>query len=261
MISKLKDFFIPYDEYIIGTRLKKRLADQKDVGYFKTDYLTRDKTLPYRVIVTAHSDYPCDRKLYDKFSHPGLIKWFARHACYSHPKVEGVPVGHQEPITEILGNTSRLYEKSQETKKNNNLVHMNWRDSTWHERASIRNLYEKKHWITNDPYERSQAGYERYLDGIYNHKFVLCPRGNGAGSIRMWDSLVLRSIPIVKRSQAMSYFEDLPVLWVDDWDQDVLSEEYLEKEYVRIMETEYDLNKLTLSYWANRIIQTVNGSK
>jgi hypothetical protein len=54
----------------------------------------------------------------------------------------------------------------------------------------------------------------------------------------------------------MSYFEDLPILWVNNWLTDVLDEVFLEEKYEEIMEKEYDLLPLTLSYWADKIIKS-----
>ena len=254
MSCSLKNNFIPFEEYMIGTRLKERLKDYPDIGYFKTEHLTVEEARKSKVIVTAHSDYPCDQILFDQYNHSDLKRWFARHATIKHPKVEGVPVGLQEPVTPVLGNTMKIFEKSQEIKKNDNLVYLCWRDETFGGRKKVRGLYQDKSWVRVDPVCRERTGFERYLDGLYNHKFVLCPRGNGPESIRMWESLVLRSIPIVERSQAMSYFEDLPILWVDSWD-DVLTESYLEEKYEEIINKEFDLGPLTVSYWADKIIK------
>ena len=63
------------------------------------------------------------------------------------------------------------------------------------------------------------------------------------------------SARVMARSQAMSYFEDLPVLWLDDWRTELLTPERLEREYQRIMNTDYDLRPLTLSYWVERIME------
>ena len=255
MGCSLKDNFIPFEEYMIGTRLKERLTGYPEIGYFKTEHLTVEKAINSKVIVTAHSDYPCDQALFDKYKHPNLKRWFARHATIKNPKVEGVPVGLQEPITPVLGNTIKIFEKSQESKNNKNLVYLCWRDETFSGRKKVRDLYKDKSWVTVDPVSREEAGFDRYLDGLYNHKFVLCPRGNGPESIRMWEALVLRSIPIVERSQAMSYFEHLPILWVDSWNT-ILTESYLEEKYEEIMNKEFDLGPLTVSYWADKIIKT-----
>lgn len=254
-MTRLADFRTTPEELIIGSRLRAALADVPGVGYFKLDHMWMHDAHKCRVLVTGNSDYPVDAPTLARFWHPGLVRWFGQFATHSDPRLEGRPIGHQEPVTAILGNTRALTDKAQETKHSAGLAYIGWRDSTYqHLRASVRAMYGHEPWVTTDPWQRDQAGYERYLDGLYSHKFVLCPRGNGPGTIRFWDTLILRSIPIMQRSQAMSYFEDLPVLWLDDWRTE-LTPERLEREYDRIMNTDYNLEPLTLSYWVERIME------
>lgn len=246
---KLADFQIAHEELIIGSRLRDMLAGVPGVQYEKLDHMTR--LLPAtRVLVTGNSDYPVDDRAFHYFNPP---KWFAQN-CEGHdPRLVGRPIGHQEPVTPILGNTQAIVDKAQETKHVRNLAYVGWRDSTYFAREGVKALYAGKPWVTCDPWRRDEFGYQRYLDGLYNHKFVVSPRGNGWDCIRTWDALVLRTIPIVERCAAMIHFEDLPILWVDTcWP---LSEDRLEREYERIMSTEYDLRPLTLSYWVDRITE------
>ena len=255
-MTRLADFQTTHEELIIGYRLREALAGVPGVGYFKLDHMLLDDARSCRVLVTGNSDYPVDANVFDHFNHPGLKHWFGQFATVHHSKVTGRPIGHQEPVTRILGNTAAITDKAQETKRHKGLAYIGWRDSTYqHLRRSVRAMYQGEPWVTFHPWQRDEEGYARYLDGLYSHKFVLCPRGNGAGTIRFWDTLVLRSIPIMARSQAMSYFEDLPVLWLDDWRTDLLTPERLEREYERIMNTDYDLRPLTLSYWVERIME------
>ena len=51
----------------------------------------------------------------------------------------------------------------------------------------------------------------------------------------------------------MEDFYDLPILFVDDWDN--LSEEYLNSKYDEIMSKEYNLEKLKINYWNNLILE------
>lgn len=89
------------------------------------------------------------------------------------------------------------------------------------------------------------------MDQMYSHKFVFSPRGNGIDTHRMWESLYLRSIPIVKKCLAMEQFYDLPILFVEDWDN--ITEDYLNNKYIEIMNKEYPLYKLNINYWLNYI--------
>jgi hypothetical protein len=253
MKSKLKDLYIPENEYLVGTRLRQRLSQDGRVGYFKTDFINPDLLEPYEIIVTAHSDYPLNHQRFE-MAPKNLKRWFARHATHVDTKLEGVPVGHQEPVTEVIGNLDPMHDISQKENIPQNLAYVCWRDSTYPtERKLARNLLKDKKWCTIDSLERSETGYRNYLQQMHSHKFTIAPRGHGAGSIRMWDALILRSIPVSLKAPEMRYFYDLPILFLDNWEQ-VEDREFLEQKYEEIMNTEYNLEKLTLSYWEKRIL-------
>jgi len=47
----------------------------------------------------------------------------------------------------------------------------------------------------------------------------VCPRGNGIDCHRVWETLYLGRVPIIKKERAMRYFEELPIVFLDDWAQ------------------------------------------
>ena len=145
MKSKLKDLYIPEDEYLVGTRLRNRLSQDGRVGYFKTDFITPDLFEPYEIIVTAHSDYPLNHQRFS-MAPKHLKKWFARHAVYIAQKLEGVPLGHQEPVTEIIGNLKPMHHISQKENVHKNLAYVCWRDHTY---PTERKLARKEIWHTH----------------------------------------------------------------------------------------------------------------
>lgn len=60
--------------------------------------------------------------------------------------------------------------------------------------------------------------YAEALELTASARFVLCPRGNGVDTHRVWEALYLGSVPIVKRCSVMSHFDDMGILFVDDWE-------------------------------------------
>ena len=49
----------------------------------------------------------------------------------------------------------------------------------------------------------------------------------------------------------MSYFKDLPILFVDSYDD--ISINYLNQKYKDFQEKKFNMEKLSLSYWKNKI--------
>jgi hypothetical protein len=73
--------------------------------------------------------------------------------------------------------------------------------------------------IAYDQFDRKPMSFAAFVSQMAQHKFVLCPRGNGVDTHRLWEALHLGCIPIVKRDPRLRAFERLPILWVDDWSQ------------------------------------------
>lgn len=86
-------------------------------------------------------------------------------------------------------------------------------------------------------------------------KFVVCPRGNGIDTFRLWDSLYLGAIPIVVREAVFhESLIDLPILFLDSYDDfKKLNREILEETYIRMLNREYNYEKLKLSFWLQNI--------
>ena len=59
------------------------------------------------------------------------------------------------------------------------------------------------------------------------------------------------SVPIVVRHIALEEFADLPICWIDRWEE--VTPEFLQSEFARITETKWNLEKLTFGYWKARI--------
>ena len=84
-----------------------------------------------------------------------------------------------------------------------------------------------------------------------NINSVISPKGNGIDCHRTWECLYLGVIPIVEKSTHMSYFNDLPILFVDNYND--ISIEYLNQIYIEFQHKSFNLDKLSLSYWKHKI--------
>ena len=80
-----------------------------------------------------------------------------------------------------------------------------------------------------------------------NYTFVLSPYGQGMDCHRTWEALILGSIPIIKSTEFVKMFEDLPVLIVDDWKQ--INQKLLDDTITKFKTMRFNYSKLTLEYW------------
>lgn len=93
-----------------------------------------------------------------------------------------------------------------------------------------------------------------YYHKISSSKFMICPRGCALDTYRMWDCLYMGCIPIVVKYEGYSDFCDLPILFIDKW-QDYLdlSEEFLKNKWNEMLEKPYNYDKLKFNWWENKI--------
>ena len=250
---KLQEFYIIKEEIIEWDRFLMLLS-QINVPWIKVDdivYNRYDKD--YEKVFIGGGDWEINESNF-------LIKdelklMIGQNLNMISDRILAMPIGMPSfSHDKIIGNLDRIIEKNQDKKIIKNLCYIGLRDETYlSERSMVRKMFSEEIWTTTTVYDRTNEGHSSYIDNIYNHKFTLCPRGNGIDTHRIWESLYLRTIPIVKRCVAMKDFENLPILWIDDWQQ--VNSNFLEEKYFEIINKEYDFEKLTLSYYINKFLE------
>jgi hypothetical protein len=96
-------------------------------------------------------------------------------------------------------------------------------------------------------------GRTQFLASLRQHDFVLCPRGNGIDTHRLWETLYMGGIPVVRRTEYFpSLLVDLPVLVVDEW-RELLDPTFRESSWHDLQARPMDVDRLRLSYWEGRI--------
>jgi len=190
---------------------------------------------------------------------PQTMMWLTTNANIIHPRIQALPLGITDycdysPFHAVIGDTKKLkslIDSHSRTQKN--LVLMNFHDHTYAEvRIPVRQIFESKDFVSNAEYAPDPAGYTRYIEGLRSHPFCLSPRGNGIDTHRTWECLYAGCIPIVQKTVALREFQDLPILFVDEW-RDVSEASVLTKIRNEYYERKWDLRKLTLSYWYQHI--------
>jgi hypothetical protein len=251
-------------KYDIITTDKYLEAFPKD--YYKTDCIVRKSSLHWRgqiaipphinskLIISGHSDYGITSDLVSYYS-PKI--WWTVNKQTSDIRVHSLPLGitnntHESSLHPIYGNLDSMIQIMNQPKYDKNLVYMNFNISTYpQERKKVFDLFCNKEWVTQGLIQNTLEGRSKFLQEIRNHTFVLCPRGNGVDTHRLWETLYMGSIPIVKRDIAMQDFEGLPICFINDWSEITL--EFLENEKHKILSGNWNMEKLKVSYWIDAI--------
>ena len=234
--------------------LKIPLLKNFDIIYTHTIYAQRLfavlSVIDEKVTVVTHN---ADVNVDDKIKIPdNVIKWHTQNVNTQNPKVESIPIGlENERWFKPIHKKEKMEAMLRTPKHRRNLVYMNHNVKTNpSERTKPYQVLENKSWVTTDVGVNGR-GFESYLANVYSHKFVICPVGNGMDTHRTWETLYMGSVPIEKRNLNNRFYTDLPICFVDDWEE--VTERYLEKWIIDNVEKNWNMSKLDFSYWKNKI--------
>jgi len=207
------------------------------------------------LLISGHSDISIENYMVDAYN-PQI--WFSVNNQTTKYHVHSLPLGltnytNETDLHPVYGNCDILIDVMNETIETTGLVYMNFNIHTHHERKHIWDLFKDKSWVNLGEIHNTLDGRKTFLREIKSHHFVLCPRGNGLDTHRLWETLYMGSIPIVKRELGYEQFYDLPICFVDNWED--INEQFLENERHRILHTNYAMEKLKIGYWIDKISQ------
>jgi len=217
---------------------------------YKNQFFNIIKNLPNKFIIVTHNS---DININNVDNLPdNVIKWYSQNVNVIDDRLESLPIGLENSRWfPHIQKQNKILNKLNIEKNIYNLIYMNHNINTnMKERSEVYNILKNKNFVTT---QMSSNGnnYENYIDNVYNHKFVICPEGNGIDTHRKWETLYLNSIPIEKRIINSSFYEDLPICLVDDWEE--INEDFLDNEYERIINIKWNFDKLKMSYWLKKI--------
>ena len=205
------------------------------------------------VLITHNADTHVDESFYPI---PDCItKWYTQNVAVVNPIIESLPIGLENDRWFPEVRKKEKMDAVFNTPKGEcrNLVYMNHSIATCPaKRTKVTELLTGKPWVTVE----NGVDFDTYLNGVYNHRFVICPEGNGIDTHRTWECLYMGTIPIEKKNINNQYYTDLPIVFVDDWEE--VTEERLSKEN-RFADrvTNWNFHKLLFKYWRNKILNTL----
>jgi len=139
------------------------------------------------VIVTHNSDV----NITDSFKPPeNVLKWHSQNVNVINDKITSLPIGlENDRWFRGVHKKDKMLAKLKEKKHHRNVLYVNHNIATYPEdRLKPYQLFEGKHWATIERGVNGK-GFDEYLDNLYNHRYVICPRGNGMDTRRFWECL------------------------------------------------------------------------
>jgi hypothetical protein len=208
------------------------------------------------IIFTNLEDTPITEDIHDLI--PENVKGiFGVNAIGFGGKVHPFPYGVQRIIHPSDNRIGILHEMMERDVNPSKLLYINHAEHTnISERGNIREKFEKLKYATVD----NRVSYDIYCQQILNHKFMICPQGNGVDCHRNWEVLYLKRVPIMKRTLYLEkLFDGYPILWVNDY-AEITKTLLTNNEYLYDQARNLDNNLLDLYSVFNRAVKRAKNS-
>ena len=199
------------------------------------------------VLVTAESDDAVNAS--DSIP-PQIGCWFSTNSA--HPAVCQLPLGLGNSYCPVTAKADMLADACGMQKSG--MLYLNFRPET--NRGARQVLWEsysaaeREGWVTR---RAGDVSRKDFVLELASHRFALCPAGNGIDTHRMWESLYVGTIPVVKNHPALESFHDLPILFTDHLEG--LSKSFLETREAEMAAREWNWSKLYSSWWTARFAE------
>lgn len=165
------------------------------------------------ILVSGVSDLSVPQDLFNKIVNcKYILKWYTTNPIKDHEKVEFLPIGFAEK-NRINGNEFTLYSAHKElfnTTKDDSIYISYHGNSNPYRNNIIKELSK----YTNVIVEKNKLDFKDYLIELSKHKFSVCIEGNGIDVHKTYESLLVGSIPIIKKSGSISWFKKYGLLGI-----------------------------------------------
>lgn len=198
-------------------------------------------------VITHEGDYQITEELFS-LKPKCISKWYAVNVNYDHKNLIPIPLGIANDYCPITLKYDDLVVKKIDTPKK--LLYINHRSANnFKSRSWIYDHFETDDWCTKD---EPNLSLEEYKQKLGQHKFILCPTGNGIDTHRLWESLYYGIIPIVETNiHYKKCLKNLPVIIVDSFTE--ITKEFLIKKEKEFSKKQFNMDKLKVSWWIDGI--------
>lgn len=239
------------------------------------------------IVLITHNgdeDQPTDENA-RYLDHPKLVHWFAQNCDRVHAKLTCIPIGIENrqwgPPTDggthgsmpelLLGMmAARLpsytaSDLASIAREDRSFKHT-WAffGKTHVSRDNVISALESLEiqWIrTSGAPDGGKYFVTEYYRNVLQHVAIVCPRGNGRDSHRVWESLYLGRVVVTLHSPADSLLDGFPTILLDSWDDLITIEKNILDAAINFASLKrFNVHKLFMPYWICNIGTAANRS-
>ena len=202
---------------------------ENDIVFLNLDYVRpflkrlREHPPMYKFVLIAHNS---DKMLEDadvSLFEPFVKKIYGINTNCSSPIVQTIPIGFVDDKHKSHAFFANFIVNPVPKEI---LLYMNFSIQTnIPKRSECLKVFQDYSWVT----KQQSLPAEGFYTQLIKSKYVLSPEGTGVDCHRIYESIYLDAIPIVKTSILDSFYKTLPVVIVSSWEQ--VTEQYLLENY------------------------------
>ena len=246
-----------YDE---SSSIDPNKVMHEDKIFVKGDYLKNyfneiHPLIKNKYILFSHnSDEAIDSK-YKPYMDEKIIHWFAQNLVDNFSEeVSLIPIGLENRWYLKNGKLNPIRKINKIKQEKDILILSLFNVGTNPKRKLINEIIRVNSQVVI-PNKKNKLDYLSYLQ---RSKFNVCPEGNGPDTHRVWESLMLKCIPVMKKNNFSKLIADynIPIFLIDDWhklgeiDKDEFNSYY--ENNLQKLDTK---NYAHFSYWENKFNQ------
>lgn len=237
------------DPLIQGYRFKGLMDDK--IIYRDTDKVD-DSVYNYDILITHNSDYSTSMANVDIERNKNMI-WFSTNVDIKHERIRAIPIGLENPewhpnlvkIRKILALRPLPLEPKY-------LCSAIFNTATHPSRRETLKYFQSQPWCHTRK-SINGADFNDYVVKMKDSKFVVCPRGNGIDTHRLWETLYMGKVPIVERcvNTQQLIHGVFPAILVDSFEEvteELLIQWWNDNKYSKMM-----CYRLLMSFWEETI--------
>ena len=243
-----------YDE---SKKLLPQKVKNNDIVFLKTDLIqdyfqnVNSKIDAKYILISHNSDMEIGQRELEMIDE-NIIFWFAQNLSVENTKnYTLLPIGLENLRYQINGVLKNFDIQHPKTKKNKIASSFNISTNV-KVRSKLKEIIDQ-----NKNVESVDSDNHRdYILNLKDFMFNLCPVGNGLDTHRIWESLLVKTIPVMEDSVFTKNLASLnfPILVLESWqDLNDLSSEDLENIYKDEAEKKQFDEVVKLEYWINFI--------
>lgn len=243
--NKFKDLA---DDYIDESKPFIDLSKKPKIIFLFTDWVDSFKlsVLPkidYQFkLITHNADMGIYQKDLDLLNDSRLVKWYGMNCHIEHEKLIPIPIGIANSKWPH-GDEALLSKVISLNLPKSDRIYCNFDPTTNPIRRDILRTVESNKLVDVEYKKLSQ---EEYWKKLASYKYVISPPGNSIDCHRIWESLYLGTIPICLKNISLNYFNSLPIIMTDS---------YQNLQVLEVKTRNFD--KCNFTFWKELVYETI----